>query len=282
MAKGRVNFVRLITEICEEENIFCQGFSDNWAFKLSDGNRHIYIVGYHFPENRGSSRELCQDKCLTYEVLFDAGVPACPHFFLPDPKVGNENQYLKSHHILEEYLSEGKEIVLKDNYGTGGKAVYRTKDSEEAEKILSDIFQTGYGASVSPFYDIKEEYRIILLKGEPLLTIRKERESFLNEKGEKEYKTWKHNLGQGATGIPVTESSVLKMLHPLAKKAASTLDIDFASVDIIDTEEGLMVLEVNAGVMMEHFSGQNEECYKKAKEIYRKAIRFAFQKEESK
>ena len=47
----------------------------------------------------------------------------------------------------------------------------------------------------------------------------------------------------------------------------------FASVDVVETAEGLKVLEINSGVMMENFAGQDEESRSIAKEIYRDAVR---------
>lgn len=88
---------------------------------------------------------------------------------------------------------------------------------------------------------------------------------------------WKHNLGQGATGILVEESEDLKTLYPMAVEVMRAMNLRFASVDILKTKQGFMVLEVNAGVMMEHFAGQSEECFQKAKRIYKKAIQKAME-----
>ncbi|MBP5294429.1 MAG: hypothetical protein J6Y95_01765, partial [Lachnospiraceae bacterium] len=66
-------------------------------------------------------------------------------------------------------------------------------------------------------------------------------------------------------------------VEEVAVRASCAMDIRFASVDVVDTDEGLKVLEVNAGVMMEHFAGQDEEDYEIAKSIYRKALIKAFE-----
>ena len=58
----------------------------------------------------------------------------------------------------------------------------------------------------------------------------------------------------------------------LVKKTAKALGIRFASIDMIKTKEGWKVLEVNAGVMMEHFASSGENQYITAKAIYRDAI----------
>ncbi|MBR5738755.1 MAG: ATP-grasp domain-containing protein [Lachnospiraceae bacterium] len=277
MASARVNFGRLIRGIAEEEGIRVTGFSGDWAFRLEKDGQVRYTVGYHFPLNLASSKELCQDKCLTYEVLASQGIPAAEHLFFPNPaSVAGIDRDAAWNRALE-ILSEGREVVVKNNYGTGGNQVYRVKTEEELKDTIDLIYQKTYAASISPFYEIREEYRVVMLDGKPRLTIRKERESRINEKGEKEYLNWKHNLVQGATGIVVTDEEILEKLYALAKRVVKALGIRFCSVDIIDTEAGLMVLEVNAGVMLEHFSGQSPECFELAKSVYRAAILAAFE-----
>lgn len=276
MAAGRKNFGKLIKTIAKEEGINVQGFSGDWAFRLEKDGKVRFTVGYHFPLNCSSAKELCQDKCLTYEVLTAAGIPAAEHLFFPNPVsvagIDRDTPWNRAMTLIRE----GKEVVVKNNYGTGGNQVYRVKTEEELRETVETVYQKSYAASLSPFYEIREEYRVVMLSGTPRLTIRKERESRINEKGEKEYLNWKHNLGQGATGIIVTDKKVLNKLYALAKQAVDVLGIRFASVDIIDAPEGFMILEVNAGVMLEHFSGQSAECFALAKEVYRAAILAAF------
>ena len=104
--------------------------------------------------------------------------------------------------------------------------------------------------------------------------------SRIPQPGEKARLNWKHNLGQGAEGVIVRDQKILRKLHSLAKRAAAAVQADFLSVDIIDAEGKLQVLEMNGGVMMEHFSGQDAECRRIAKRIYKKAVRLLFEAEE--
>ena len=87
---------------------------------------------------------------------------------------------------------------------------------------------------------------------------------------------WKHNLGQGATALTLSVDELDQEIVDLAHKTAKALGIRFASIDMIRTEQGWKVLEVNAGVMMEHFASSGEIQYQTAKEIYRDAIRKMF------
>ena len=268
----RSNFISLIREICSEENIEIKSFSDGWAHQLKKNGKQCYIVGYQFPVNKASSKEICQDKVLTYEVLTDAGIPAAEHLFLPKWEVRTVPE---PSGIVKKALSmlerDGK-IVLKDNYGTGGNKVFLIEDENGFYETLELILQGSYAASLSPFYEIEEEYRVVMTDGDAAVIFRKERASETDENGRKHYLTWKHNLGQGATGILEYDPVIRKALSEIAQKTAETLDMTFCSVDIIRVNGAYMVLEVNGGVMMEHFSGQNEECRALAKAAYRRAI----------
>lgn len=272
---ARVHFVKIIREVAEELGISLTGFSGDWAFMLEKDGVKAHIVGYHFPLNLSSAKELCQDKSLTYDVLKDAGIPAVPHLFVPGPRAGGSGDLSCFRPLLENWITERGYAVVKDNYGTGGNQVFRFTDVPEAEEAIRAIHERSAAACICPYYEIAEEYRVTMLDGEALQVIRKERESRVNALGEKEYLNWRHNLGQGATGIPVTDPGILEKTEPIAKAVMRAMNLRFASVDIVESKEGFTVLEVNAGVMMEHFAGQSPECYEKAKRIYRMAIRKA-------
>ena len=56
-------------------------------------------------------------------------------------------------------------------------------------------------------------------------------------------------------------------------KVKDTINIRFASIDIIQTKDNkFLVLEVNSGVMMENFIKQMNNGYEIAENIYKKAI----------
>lgn len=104
------------------------------------------------------------------------------------------------------------------------------------------------------------------------------------QKGERFPLNWKHNLGQGAKAqilFPAWEDqehplsskqSLLLELTELAQKAAKALEITFASIDLVLTNDGLQVLEVNSGVMMEYLAQGHPSHRALAKEIYREAL----------
>jgi glutathione synthase/RimK-type ligase-like ATP-grasp enzyme len=83
---------------------------------------------------------------------------------------------------------------------------------------------------------------------------------------------WKHNLGKGAKPVIVEENKLKKTLGNLALKASNAININFASVDIVETNNGMLVMEINSGVMTENFAQVNKEHYNIAKNIYKNAL----------
>ena len=269
---ARIHFVRIIRELSEELGIETETYSNDWGFRLQKDGKTRFIVGYHFPLNLSSAKELCQDKSLTYDALRSAGVPAVPHIFVPSVNAGGDPDLEKWRPFLQDLITTTGYAVVNDNYGTGGNRVFRYDNADDAIAKIAELHKMIYGAAVCPWQEIREEYRVTMLDGEPQLVIRKERRSKILPDGTKKYLEWRHNLGLGAVAYRVTDPEVLQKVEAVAVRAAEAVNIRFASVDVVETEEGFQILEVNAGVMMEHFAGQDEEAYETAKSIYRKAL----------
>ncbi|CAE7351376.1 cpl-1 [Symbiodinium natans] len=85
---------------------------------------------------------------------------------------------------------------------------------------------------------------------------------------------WKHNLGQGASADLQIPEDMAERLAKVAASAVDAIGMRFCSVDIIDVEgEGLMVMEVNGGVMMDSLMAQMGESGKAlAAELYEAAV----------
>ena len=162
--------------------------------------------------------------------------------------------------------------------------------------------------AVSAYYDIKKEYRVVILDGEVelvyakntpfvigdgqstihtlLLQYMEENKCFIDpssidskrlssvlSEGDHYRIGWKSNLSKGAIPQIVSEGEKKTKLMQLAKMSVQALAIRFASVDIIETEHEFRILEVNSGIMMEGFVRADQTAhYPIAKHIYQKAV----------
>lgn len=305
MENRESNYVRILKEICAEERITLSSYSSDWAFKFSRDGKDVFVLGYQFGLNPSSVQQVCNDKNITSEVLKDACVDSVYHSVFMTPRmlsyIGSKGNW----QALLDMLSLGA-LVCKDNYGTGGNLVFKVTNQRELEIAAKQIFDSSEAMAVCRYEDIISEHRVIVLDGKIRLVFSKLRPSVIGDgsstvaeliadrvrskalagytlpegreleyvprAGEKYLLNWKHNLGQGARAVRIMPSELNEEEIKLAAAAVRALGIRFASIDLIKTADGWKVLEVNAGVMMEHFAGLCEENYMLAKEIYRDAI----------
>ena len=205
-------------------------------------------------------------------------------------------------------MRNNNHIVIKPNDGTCGHNVFNVTDINDIDKILNKLFVNNYSISMCPFYNIKHEYRVIMLEGEnkllyakylPIVTgdgnktirqlllefnydyfIDKLKDSkydrILANKEKFEY-TWKFNLSQGSIAKKINNKLLESKLIKISQQVCDEINLKFGSIDIVQTtNNNLFVLEVNSGVMLENYIRLNPDEYITAKNIYKNAIENLF------
>ena len=311
MTNSESNFVKIIKEICEEEQISLTSYSYDWIFELARDGKIRYILGYQFGLNTASVNSICCDKAAASEIMTAHGIPNIEHRLYASPGeqkfVGKTGCWAQ----LIKLLKDRGTLVIKPNDGTGGDRVFRVSSAYELETAVHTIFEKSGYLAACPFYEIENEYRTIMLDGVARLVYAKKRphitgdgvstlaelmirhlsgQANLNaddipalgaadripEKGEEILLGWKHNLGLGARAEILPEGPVKHEIERIVADVTRCLGVRFASIDVAETTEGLKVLEINSGVMMENFAGQDARSRDIAKSIYRDAIRLMF------
>lgn len=252
--------VNIIKDYCEINNINLDLISSNWILKLTKNNIIKYIHGYQFDLNSAGTMLLCNDKSAVSDALDLMNIPNVEHNLIL-PNLTQEKANICN--LL--FNKFNKKVVCKINNGTGGKDVFLVSSYNELIDKLKLIFSKDAYACISPYYEIDNEYRVIILDNEVKLIYLKQRTN-----------SWKHNLGLGAEPIIIEKDSIYDNLSKLALSASLAVNGKFVSVDIVDVSGKLMVLEINSGVMMEHFASKNFENYKIAESIYGEAINLMF------
>lgn len=306
--------VELIYEICKELNIKIEELSYGWIYKLTKDGKIRYIGRKSFDINNVESSIIASDKYATYEVLKSQNIPIIEHKIIFDPE--KRKDYMSKEEIIQiissEFMKNGK-IVVKPNTGETGKDVFRCCSIKEIEKIVKELLKNNSSISICPYYDIKNEYRVFYLKGEVLLIYKKIKPfvigdgksslkelvsklnlpkndvveenlskldlNYIPENKEKIELSWKHNLSGGATPKIIEKNDkVYKEVERLAIKAGKTLNMIFATVDIIETDkDSFYVLEINSGVGATLFSKLAPNGKKIVKDIYKKALENLFE-----
>ncbi len=305
-------FKRIINEICNENDIKCSYLSKDWVIMLEKDSKTKFISGYKFDLNLHAVGEIIDDKYALYEVLKSKNINTAEHRIVYSKN--NKLDYAvgcNTYEYVKDYFRDNKNnIVLKPNSGTCGIDVYNVSDINEINNILDKLFEKNHSISISPFYDIKHEYRVIMLNGKVKLiyvkklpivigdgkkTIRELLISFnegffidkLQDKkydivlkeGESFKYNWKFNLSQGSVARRVEDNILLEKLSLIAKHASDEINLNFGSIDIIETVDGeFLILEINSGVMLENYIRLNPNDYHIAKDIYKEAVDSLFDK----
>lgn len=238
--------VKIIANICQENNISFVSLSDDWLLELRKGDKVWQILGYKFSLNDAVAAAISADKVATYTLLSRAGISSVEHILLR-PKISTQQKAALS------YLQK---VVVKPLDGSGGQNVRLFDSSNQA---INWIESTDISAwALSPFYDLKNETRIILLDGELLLAYQKQ--PTLKD-GLKMF-----NLGLGATPKDIQPDDDM---ITMARLAQSTLGLRLSAIDIVETIAGeKFILEVNSGFMMEHYASYSLENYEKVSKLY--------------
>ena len=261
---------RIIREICQEDGIDLTWLSSHWLAVMRYDGKVRHILGYKFDLNPAGSCLAADDKYATFEVLRQAGLPIIKHTILY-PRSLTE-VYVKERntpqYIADFFAQYNQHIVIKANSGSCGTAVYQVTSLDQVPQILERVFHQSFSASLCPFYDIQHEYRVTILDGEVRLAYQKDRQG----------KNWKFNLSQGAIASQIKDKTLLQKLTVLAQKSAQAIGLRFCNVDIIETAKNeLLIIEINSGVVIEHYLEQFPQDYEKAKTIYRDAIQKMFE-----
>ena len=296
-------FHKLVEEISKELNIKCTYLSKDWLIKLEKDNQTKYIAGNKFDLNGHAIGLIMDDKYAFYDTLNNLKIPVCKHhiFYRPDnnyPYAKNCNSYEEIYKCFDKYHND---IVLKVNNGSLGTDVYHIKDKNNLTKTLDKLFQENYSLSICPYYDIKNEYRVIVLDNKVKLVYKKIKPIIIGDgirtiqellidfnpyyfkdknlsnkvlkKDEVYTYDWRFNLSKGAICTDNIDESLKNKLRKLALTVTKKVGITFASIDIIELKNNeFLVLEANSGVTILKATHFLKNGYEIAKEIYKEAI----------
>ncbi|MDY4237347.1 MAG: hypothetical protein SOX86_05050 [Bacilli bacterium] len=303
------NLQRIIKQIALENDLSYEVLSCDLVIKLTKGNKIRYINGYKFGLNSHSLGLILDDKYATYELLNSLGISVCKHHILFRPT--NHNSYAKNYNSFDYcydlFLKYNKNVILKVNNGTCGDGVYHITTKKELKKIYNHLLKYNFSISLCPYYDIKNEYRVILLNNEikimygkinpvvigngkdKLIDLLKDfninyfgyktnlkkniNYNKVLKKDEKFIYDFKYNLSKGSIITEDIDKETKSIISKMAKDVSKKINLGFGSIDIIKTnDDKYYVLEINSGVMIENYIKLTSDGFKKAKKVYEEAV----------
>ena len=290
------DFNEIIEEICNEENIKLSIYQDNWLKILEKDNKIKYIVGHKFSLNNQGISIIMDDKELFYELMMDKNLPIITYHY-----IGKD---YNRDYILSLFNKYNRKVVIKGNIGQCGNMVYKVVDETRLFKVIDKLLEVQYSISLCPYYDVVNEYRVIVLNNEIKLIYGKENakvigdgihslqelalsfnkdyftkhptEDYIPKLNEKVILDFRFNLSKGAKVIEEIPSELKEELSNIALKVSSCVDLSFASIDIIKTiDNKLLIMEANSGIMMSNYLKQTNNR-NLVKRIYKEAVEAMF------
>ena len=171
--------------------------------------------------NSRESLEIASDKFLTSVFLEKYRIPTPRTMICEDP-----------HKALEAFDELGGDCVLKPLYGSKGIGITRLNDKAFAENVIYSLSQLNHVFYLQEFIEHqKRDIRILVLGDKVIAGMYRVSDS------------WKTNIYAGAKAEPIELTNELKNL---AVKAATITKTEIAGVDILESEQGFLVLEVNS------------------------------------
>lgn len=306
-------FVQAIKTYCAEHGLAVDIRADGWLIVMQDGARQKLAFAYDLGLNSAVAHQIANDKSATSDVLALSGIACVPHTLFLNPElnafVPPSSSWEAMLALLQQYP---KGVVVKPNEGTSGKSVFWVTSKPALELAVKRIFSAHMALVLSPYLDIEDEVRVIVLDCQPLVVYSKSRAAVVGDgqrsllalaldtvpparrstvlpdlfadldktaldaivpAGERRVLNWRHNLETGAEPVLLQEGETRDVCVALAARAARAIGIRFASVDVVRANGSWQVLEVNSGVMMEALSRQHPEL---VQATYSAALREVF------
>ena len=240
-ATGERIFVQAIRHYGARHGIDVDVRAGGWLIAMRRGETRRFAFGYDIGLNSAIAHRLANDKSATSEALSLEGVPSIPHHLFLNPKLGEKvvgSTWRDAMLALLRAHPQG--VVVKPNEGTSGRSVFKVTTEAELDAAVDDVFSMSTGLVISPYVEIEDEVRVILLGDVPLIVYSKQRGN-----------DWRHNLDAGAKAVLLEDGAVRATCARLAIDAANAIGITFASIDVVRVDGAWKVLEINSGVMME-------------------------------
>ena len=171
--------------------------------------------------NSARTIERTVDKYYTSALLEDAGIPT-PHSIVTE----------RFNDAMEAFHSLGGDVVVKPLFGSEGKGMVRVCNKDEAYRVFRALELGRYVFYVQKFIPHANwDIRVFIIGHEVIAAMIRKGES------------WKTNVASGASVEPFEVSEDIK---DMSLRAASLLEADYASIDILKAENGgYFVNEVN-------------------------------------
>lgn len=174
--------VRLVREAAQSLGAQVDSLGEGWILRITNDGTPRHVHGYSFDLNPAATHQICCDKAATAEVLRAAGVACVEHRLVLHPEMARYVPHAGTwSELLGAFEAWNRDVVVKENEGTGGRGVVRCQRVIELERAVYGAFGRTMSLALCPFVDIRHEYRFVMLRGECVLAYEKVRASVVGD-----------------------------------------------------------------------------------------------------
>ncbi|MBR6788192.1 MAG: RimK family alpha-L-glutamate ligase [Clostridia bacterium] len=187
--------------------------------------------------NSAEAVEICDDKMLTVERLARLGFPlpaTIPGLLCYRPEMDVPRESART---VGQKL--GYPVIVKTAFGSMGKGVVKADTEEELwramreVKTLPHLFQEYIAESAG------RDLRVIVVGGKVV--------GCMERRSDTDFRS---NVGNGGRGIAVACDDGVR---DLAESVANALGLDYCGIDLLFSQSGMKVCEVNSNAFFEEF-----------------------------
>jgi glutathione synthase/RimK-type ligase-like ATP-grasp enzyme len=300
MSNGERVFVTAVKKYCATHGISVELKADGWLLVMTRGSQRRFAFGYDLGLNSAVAHRIANDKAATADVLGICGIPSIPHTAFLGPRMYKYIVPTGAWTAMLDLLKQNPQgIVVKPNEGTGGISVFKVRTEPELEVAANEIFSSEKSLAISPYVEVEDEVRVILIDYRPIVVFSKNRLSVVGDgkrsvlelaiaaipaallsgvlsglsgdiskaaldevppTGRRHALNWRHNLGAGAQAVVLKHDDArTAACIEIAVAAARSIEMRFGSIDIVCVDGAWKVLEINSGVMMEALNQSHPE-----------------------
>jgi glutathione synthase/RimK-type ligase-like ATP-grasp enzyme len=300
MSNGERAFVSAVRKYCASHGIEVELKAQGWLIAMTRGSKRRFAFGYDLGLNSAVAHRIANDKAATADVLEICGIPCVPHTAFLSPRMYKYITPAGAWTAMLDLLKQNPQgIVVKPNEGTGGISVFKVRTEPELEVAANEIFSSERSLAISPYVEIEDEVRVILIDDRPIVVLSKNRLSVVGDgkrsvlelaiatipaerlstvlsglagdiskasldevppAGRRHALNWRHNLGTGAQAVVLDHGEArAAACIEIAVAAARSIDMRFGSIDVVRVGGCWKVLEINSGVVMEALNQSHPE-----------------------
>ena len=186
--------------------------------------RHFEMMGIPVL-NPSAAISIAKNKWECLQLLTENGIPVPPTVMMRFPS-----------HLMDTVGDlGGPPVILKLLRGTQGAGVILAESNEAAESMMDTVWSLGEDIMVQKFISEArgKDVRALVIGGEVVAAMQR-----VAKEGD-----FRSNIHRGGVGLRIELSKEMK---DIAVRAATLLGLHVSGVDILESNRGPLVLEVNA------------------------------------